>query len=86
MSFHSYQVLLHKKCFHALPLVNLRVVGCDRHVLVLVYFEELNVKECADLLGWSASRVKVRAHRARARLREILAPSFDEAPKKGART
>jgi len=44
----------------------------DRRVLVLMHFEELSVRECARLLGWSAARVKVRAHRARARLREYL--------------
>lgn len=44
----------------------------DREVLTLVYFEALSVKECAEVLAWSESKVKVRAHRARARLRQIL--------------
>ena len=44
----------------------------DREVLTLVYFEGLNVKECAEVLSWGESKVKVRAHRARARMREIL--------------
>lgn len=44
----------------------------DREVLTLVYFEALDVKECAAVLSWSESKVKVRAHRARVRLRRIL--------------
>jgi RNA polymerase sigma-70 factor, ECF subfamily len=44
----------------------------DREVLTLLYFEALNVKECAGVLSWSESNVKVRAHRARARLRQML--------------
>lgn len=45
----------------------------DRLVLVLLDAEELSVAEIAELLGWSVSKVKVRAHRARARLRRSLA-------------
>ncbi|MBI5435465.1 MAG: RNA polymerase sigma factor [Planctomycetes bacterium] len=44
----------------------------DRQVLTLTYFESRSVSECAELLSWSESKVKVRAHRARARLRRIL--------------
>jgi RNA polymerase sigma-70 factor (ECF subfamily) len=44
----------------------------DREVLSLVYFEGFSVKECAEVLSWGESKVKVRAHRARARLRTIL--------------
>ena len=44
----------------------------DRLVLVMLNVEELSVAEIAGLTGWSASKVKVRAHRARAHLRSIL--------------
>lgn len=44
----------------------------DREVLTLVYFEGFSMKECAQVLSWSESNVKVRAHRARANLRRIL--------------
>jgi RNA polymerase sigma-70 factor (ECF subfamily) len=44
----------------------------DRLVLVLLNAEELSVNEIARLMGWSASKVKVRAHRARAALRRVL--------------
>lgn len=44
----------------------------DRLVLVLLNAEEMSVNEIARLMGWSASKVKVRAHRARAALRRHL--------------
>ncbi|HEX3559352.1 MAG TPA: sigma-70 family RNA polymerase sigma factor [Pyrinomonadaceae bacterium] len=44
----------------------------DRLVLVMLDAEGLSVVEIAELLGWSVSKVKVRAHRARARLRRTL--------------
>jgi RNA polymerase sigma-70 factor (ECF subfamily) len=55
-----------------------RLAREDREVLMLVYFEELSVKECAEVLSWSESKVKVRAHRARARLRRILRRALPE--------
>ena len=42
----------------------------DRMVLTLCYFEEKSIRETADLLGWSESKVKVRIHRAKGRLRD----------------
>ncbi|HEX8723646.1 MAG TPA: sigma-70 family RNA polymerase sigma factor [Pyrinomonadaceae bacterium] len=44
----------------------------DRFVLVMLDAEGLSVAEIAGLLGWTASKVKVRAHRARAHLRRVL--------------
>jgi len=44
----------------------------DRLVLVMLDAEGLSVAEIAGLLGWSESKVKVRAHRARASLRRVL--------------
>jgi RNA polymerase sigma-70 factor, ECF subfamily len=44
----------------------------DRLVLVMLDVEELSVAEAAELTGWSVSKVKVRAHRARAQLRRVL--------------
>ncbi|MDQ3755465.1 MAG: sigma-70 family RNA polymerase sigma factor [Acidobacteriota bacterium] len=44
----------------------------DRLVLVLLDVEELSVAEIAKLTRWSVSKVKVRAHRARASLRRVL--------------
>lgn len=44
----------------------------DRLVLTLLDGEESSVNEIAELMAWSASKVKVRAHRARAALRKVL--------------
>jgi RNA polymerase sigma-70 factor (ECF subfamily) len=44
----------------------------DRWVLVMLDVEGLSVSEIAKLAGWSVSKVKVRAHRARASLRRVL--------------
>ena len=44
----------------------------DRLVLVLLDVEGLSVAEIANLLNWTGSKVKVRAHRARAHLRRVL--------------
>jgi len=53
----------------------------DREVLTLLYFEGLSVRECAQVLSWSESNVKVRAHRARLSLRRLLRQSMaDEGP------
>lgn len=44
----------------------------DRQLLVLLDVEGMSVGEIAELNRWSASKVKVRAHRARASLRKAL--------------
>jgi RNA polymerase sigma-70 factor (ECF subfamily) len=44
----------------------------DRIVLALMEIDDMPVAEIAMLTGWSKSKVKVRAHRARASLRRIL--------------
>jgi RNA polymerase sigma-70 factor (ECF subfamily) len=44
----------------------------DRLVLSLVDGEELAVKEVAEMTGWSESKVKVQAFRARRRMREAV--------------
>ena len=49
-----------------------RLPPADRFVLVLLEGEGWSVAEIADRLGWSRVNVKVRAHRARQRLRRVL--------------
>ena len=44
----------------------------EKLVLTLLEIEERTVREIAALTGWSEGNVKVRAFRARARLREII--------------
>ena len=46
--------------------------GEDRVVLTLIDGNDFSVKEVADLTGWSESKVKVRAMRARQRMRRAL--------------
>ncbi len=44
----------------------------NRAVLTLVHLDGYSVREAAQLLGWSLINVKVRAHRARQALRNLL--------------
>lgn len=44
----------------------------DRALLHMFYVEELSVAEIGQLLGWSRSKVKIRAWRARNGLRKVL--------------
>ena len=44
----------------------------NRAVITLVHLEGYSIEATAELLGWSKVNVKVRAHRAREQLREIL--------------
>lgn len=50
-----------------------RLAPAERLVLTLTVLEELPVKEVARLTGWSQTNVKVRAFRARARLKKMIA-------------
>lgn len=50
----------------------------DRLVLTLLELEERSVKETAELTGWSVTTVKVRAFRARARMRRLLSRLMKE--------
>jgi RNA polymerase sigma-70 factor (ECF subfamily) len=49
-----------------------RLSAEDRLVLTLLDVEGFSVAEISELTNWSISKVKVRAHRARAHLRRIL--------------
>jgi RNA polymerase sigma-70 factor (ECF subfamily) len=44
----------------------------EQLIITLLELEELTVREAAGLTGWSESNVKVRAHRARKALKQIL--------------
>jgi RNA polymerase sigma-70 factor (ECF subfamily) len=50
----------------------------DRLVLTLMYLQGCSVAEIAQLSGWSATMVKVQAHRARQRLKKLLAQAENE--------
>jgi len=44
----------------------------ERLILSLVYFERCDLKEIASRMGWSVNLVRVRAHRARQKLKKML--------------
>ena len=44
----------------------------DRLALTLIDGEDASIKEVAEMTGWSESKVKVRAFRARKRAREVM--------------
>jgi RNA polymerase sigma-70 factor (ECF subfamily) len=48
----------------------------DRMVLTLVHLEEYTVAEAAELLRWSVPKVKIRAYRARKKLRKTLSDAI----------
>jgi RNA polymerase sigma-70 factor (ECF subfamily) len=49
-----------------------RLSAEDRLVLTLLDVEGFSVAEIAEMTNWSVSKVKVRAHRARAHLRRVM--------------
>jgi len=44
----------------------------DRAILQMLYVDEMSIAEIATLLGWSSSKVKIRAWRSRNALRRVL--------------
>lgn len=48
-----------------------RLGSADRLVLTLQYFEQCSVKEIARRMGWTLGMTKMRAHRARKKLKEF---------------
>jgi RNA polymerase sigma-70 factor (ECF subfamily) len=51
--------------------------AADRFILLLLYGEGWTVAEIAKRLGWTPVNVKVRAHRARKKLRRLLETDLD---------
>ncbi len=49
-----------------------RLAEADRALLQMLHYDEMSISEIAALLGWSRSKVKIRAWRARNALRRIL--------------
>jgi RNA polymerase sigma-70 factor, ECF subfamily len=52
--------------------------AADRTVLTLTHLNEYSVAEAAELMDWSVIRTKVQSHRARKKLRKILAKILPE--------
>lgn len=49
-----------------------RLPSSDRLVLTLLYFDECSTAQIAERMGWSRAMVKMRAYRARAKLRTLV--------------
>ena len=49
-----------------------------RTVIHLFYYEDMSIKQIADILGIGESAVKTQLHRARAMLRERLGDDYEE--------
>ena len=64
--------LLHRALAHLSPE--------NRMVVTLIHLEGCSVREAAELLGWTVVNVKVRAHRARQLLRNVLEPLIEDRP------
>lgn len=61
-----------QEAFRVLRWAMDRLTAEERTILTLIHLEEYTVAEAADLLRWSPSKVKIRAYRARRRLRKTL--------------
>lgn len=57
------------ECLHGLLA---ELPAAERLILTLSYFEGLDSPEIAERMGWNATLVRVRAHRARQKLRVLL--------------
>jgi len=49
-----------------------RLPAAERLILTLTYFDDLDSSEIAERMGWNATLVRVRAHRARQKLKALL--------------
>lgn len=49
----------------------------DRQVLVMTHMDGQALNDVAEFMGWSLSKVKVRSHRARRKLRDVLGTMLD---------
>lgn len=54
-----------------------RLAPEDRQVLVMTHMDGQALGDVAELMGWSLSKVKVRSHRARRKLRDMLGTMLD---------
>lgn len=55
----------------------------DRAVIQLFYLEEQSIKEIVDITGITESNIKVKLHRTKAKLKELIEDSFPELNKNG---
>jgi len=58
----------------------------DQQALLMIDGEQASIKEVADVTGWSESKVKVRAFRARKKIREAMEKLLSSRGKREVRT
>ena len=61
-----------REAWETVSLLLDRLDARDRTIITLLDLEERGVRETAVLTGWSEANVKVRAHRARKKMRDIF--------------
>ena len=61
-----------------IEIVFKRLNAEDRMLVELIYFEEWKLKDVAEAMQWKLSKVKVRAMRARKKMRAIISEIIDE--------
>jgi RNA polymerase sigma-70 factor (ECF subfamily) len=49
----------------------------DRALIEIIYFEGYSIKEAAEVMKWGSSKTKVRAMRARTKMRKIISKLFE---------
>ncbi|MCG8509407.1 MAG: RNA polymerase sigma factor, partial [Rhodospirillales bacterium] len=55
-----------------------QLAPADRMVLTLTHLDGYSTQEAADMIGWTSVNVKVRAFRARNKLRSLLQKTLDK--------
>ncbi len=61
-----------REAWETVSLLLAHLEAKDRTIITLLDLEERGVRETAALTGWSESNVKVRAHRARKKMRDLF--------------
>tara|TARA_R110000850_G_scaffold36847_2_gene97061 strand:- start:2656 stop:3255 length:600 start_codon:yes stop_codon:yes gene_type:complete len=68
---HSIRESKQREAWETVQVLLARLDSKDRIIITLLDLEEHGVRETARLTGWSESNVKVRAHRARKKMRQL---------------
>jgi DNA-directed RNA polymerase specialized sigma24 family protein len=76
---HDQQIHRRREAWEIIEVILAQQNEKERLIITLMELEEKTVKETAALTGWSESNVKVRAHRARNKMREIFQSQTDHA-------
>lgn len=67
-----------EEAYHILSRGLAKLKAPERLIITLLELEEKSIREVADLTGWSESKIKVRAFRARKALKKILEDDYHE--------